>query len=715
MARKSAKEVNDPAQQWIKVIATYEREFSKWEKRTEKILKRYRDDPQNSRGYNLAKFNILWSNVQTVIPAVFSRLPKPDVSRRFKDNDPVGRVAAMILERALEYEIDHYSDYRAAMDQSVFDRFLGGRGTSWVRYEPHITTVDIPEDGLEVTEDADEAEDETPEQNEQIEYECAPCDYVHWKDFGHTIARTWEEVTAVWRRVYMSRDALNERFGEEIGGKVPLDTKPEDMKKSAGDGDMYEAVIYEIWDKTSNKAYWLSKSLGQIIDEKEDPLELENFWPCPKPLYATLTTDNLIPTPDFALYQDQANTLDIISDRIEGLVKALQVKGVYDASVPELARVFTEGESGSMIPVKNWAAFAEKNGLKGAINLIDLVPIFQALQACYQAAEEQKKQIYEITGMADIIRGSTEAGESATAQKLKSQFGSMRLRAQQMKVAQFATELLQIKAQIICKHFQPDTIIKIGGCLELSEQDQLIVPKAIALLKDADTSSFRIEVAADSMVQMDEIQEKQDRVEFLGAVSSFLEKALPVGQQSPELVPLMMEMLKFGVTGFKVGKGMEGQFDETAEKLKQMAAQPKQPPVDPEKTKADAQIQVEQMKSQLADQQHQRELMANQQAEQANAQRTMQLEQHKQEMQAQQIQHQNQVEAQRSQLQAQQDAQLEQLRMANDAKLEQMRHNLELMIANMNNQAKVEVAEIAANTTLQTAQITAAQAAQGAE
>src|SRR5512147_388014 len=155
------KQTNDTAQQWIKAIATYDKEFNKWEKRVEKIIRRYRDEPQNSRGYNLAKFNILWSNVQTAIPAVYSRLPQPDVSRRFKDNDPVGRVAALILERALSYELDHYPDYRASMEQCVQDRFLGGRGISWVRYEPHTKMIDSPEDGFQVTEDTDEAEDDT--------------------------------------------------------------------------------------------------------------------------------------------------------------------------------------------------------------------------------------------------------------------------------------------------------------------------------------------------------------------------------------------------------------------------------------------------------------------------------------------------------------------------------------------------------------------------
>lgn len=697
------KKPEDKASQWIKAIATYDKEFNKWEKRVEKIIRRYRDDPQNSRGYNLAKFNILWSNVQTAIPATFSRLPKPDVSRRFKDNDPVGRVAALLLERGLQYEVDHYPDYRAAMEQSVLDRFLGGRGLAWVRYEPHIKTME-PDDGYQITEDTDEAEEEDqeqPEPNEVIEYECAPCDYVHWKDFGHTVARTWEEVTAVWRKVYMSRDSLVERFGEEIGYKIPLDTKPDEMKKSAGDGDQYEAVIYEIWDKSSNKAYWLSKSLGEIVDEKEDPLELENFWPCPRPLYATLTTDSLVPTPDFALYQDQANTLDVISDRIEGLIKALQVKGAYDASQKDLARIFTEGESGTMIPVTNWSAFAEKSGLQGSISMVDLKPIYEALNACYMAAEQQKKQIYEITGLSDIVRASTDPNETATAQKMKGQFGSMRLRAMQSKVAQFATELLQIKAQIICKHFTPETIIKIGGAAELIEADQQLVPQAIQLLKTADTASFRIDIQADSMVQIDEVQEKADRMEFLKASGQFLKEALPVGINSPEMVPLLMEMLKFGVTGFRVGKTVEGEFDNTAEKLKQAAAQPKQPKPDPEMMKIQAQQQAAQQQMQL-----------DLQVEQQKNQMQMQVEAHKQQVQAEQNAHQNQLEAQRAQIQAQFEAQLEQQRIQSEARLAQMEQNMQIMLAHINNQAKIEIAEIGAATTLQSAQVAAAKGAE---
>ena len=325
---------------WYNTIAGYERAYKEWESRTDRIIKRYRDDSRTRNNPN-ARFNILWSNVQTITPAIFARLPRPDVSRRFRDNDPVARVASMMLERALDYEITHYGDYKSAMSQSVLDRLLGGRGTSWVRYEPHIAGSgtegeDVPEDGLQVTEDTDEAETEGGmyrEDQERIEYECAPCDYVYWRDFGHTIARTWEEVTAVWRKVYMTRPALVERFGEELGNKIPLDTKPENSKtfnERMGEGAS-EALVYEIWDKTTGEVIWLSKSMGKILDTRPDPLKLENFWPCPKPLYATLTSDKLEPIPDFTLYQDQAKQLDTLADRIDGFINALKVRGVYES------------------------------------------------------------------------------------------------------------------------------------------------------------------------------------------------------------------------------------------------------------------------------------------------------------------------------------------------------------------------------------------------
>lgn len=680
--------VDHTYEDWYKTIMGYERQYKRWEQRADRIVKKYKDDSRYDRNPN-ARFNILWSNVQTIQPAIFARLPRPDVSRRFRDNDPIGRVASMMLERALEYEIEHYGDYKSAMNNAVLDRLLGGRGVAWVRYEPHIVgemsgeADEAPDDGYQVTEDSDEAE--TPEgieneNPERIEYECAPVDYVHWKEFGHSPnARTWEEVTCVWRKVYMTRPALVERFGEELGYKIPLDTKPSDDKNSYKPMEgIYEAVIYEIWDKETGKVLWLSKSLGKIVDERDDPLGLECFFPCPKPLFSTLTTDSLEPIPDFVIYQDQARELDTLADRIEGLINALKVRGVYDASSSELQRLFSEGENNTLIPVDNWQAFAEKQGMKGAIDLVDITPFAQALAQCYQAMEQVKGQIYELMGIADIQRGQSDPNETLGAQIIKSNNASGRLKTMQHAVVDFATSLLTIKSQIICNHFTDETLVQISGAMQLSEQDKQLIPQAISLLRDQASKNFRIEVTSDSMIYQDEQAEKQDRIAFLAAIGSFMQSALPAAQASPELTPMLCEMLKFGVTAFKAGKQLEGIIDQTADDLRkqyeQSKGQPKPPPIEIQKVQMEQQAEMQKLQMQA-------------QLEQAKMQGQMQLEKAKQEYQAQENQLKFQLENQRNMEEKQMEMDLEQTKMDSN-------NNKELLLAYLNNAAKIETTRI---------------------
>lgn len=658
MAKKPTKEQVEEAtrlQGYLDAIAKYEREFKKWETRVGHILKRYRDEARaNTNAQENAQFNILWSNVQILVPATFARVPQPDVSRRFRDQDQVGRVSALLLERGLEFETQHYPDYRDTMRQCVLDRFLGGRGTAWIRYEPHFKTVSPikereEENGEQITEDVEAAEPE-----EQLDYECAPVDYVHWKDFGHSVARTWEEVTLCWRKVYMSEDAVRERFGEEIAKKIPYDATPEDLKRADRNAQTdikQQACVIELWDKERGIAVWFSKSMKEFLDEKPDPLKLQHFFPTPKPLYATLTNDTLVPVPDFTLYQDQARTLDTLADRAAGLVQMLQLKGVYDASADSsLARLFTEGNNGNLMPVNNWAAFAEKNGLKGQVDVYDLTPIVKALEAVYVAAEQQKQQVYEIMGISDIVRGASNPNETLGAQELKGQYASMRLRSMQADVSRFATDILQMKAQVMCSKFNPQTLIAISAAEQLSNQDKAFIPQAMALLvgqerlMDPEAESpnplraFRIEVSTDSMIQMNEAEEKRDRMEFLTANGAFMEKATALtaqaGVAAPIIVPLIMEMWKFGVTGFKVGKTIEGQFDEATEKLKQLASQPKPPPPpDPAMVKIQAEDKRHQNEMAMEQQRMNMEMQANEREKRME----MMLEQHKMNMENQRL------------------------------------------------------------------------------
>ena len=637
-------------------ITAYEREFGAWHRRVEKILKRYRADRPETD--DTIKFNVLWSNVQTLKAATFARTPMPDVSRRFKDNDPAGRVAALLLERSLEFQVRHFRDYSATLQQVTYDRFLGGRGTAWIRYE-----MKSAEAGEEISEDA---ETDTPT-GEQIEDENCPTDYVHWKDFGHQVARTWEEVNVVWRKVYLTKKQAEARFPKF---DLPLDSSPDDNgreKRSDQDNIGKLALVYEIWDKETGNAVWLSESIGKIVDEQEDPLRLEEFFPCPPPLTATLTTDSLVPVPDFSLYQDQANELDTLADRIDGLIKMLMVKGVYDGSIQELARLFTEGQNGSLVAIKNWAAFAEKKGLGGAIDIVEILPIAQSLGEAYKAFDQVKQQIYELTGISDILRGQTAPSETATAQQIKNSYASLRLKVYQSEVEKFATRLLQLKAEVICEHFDVMTILKLACVEQLSQADQQLVPQALQMLKGGVTRSFRVEIETDSMAYQDEQQEKQDRMEFLQATGGMLNTMMQMAQESPILMPLGAEMLKYGVSGFRIGKSLEGTIDQAIEQIKQQAQQAAQnPQPNPEAIKAQADAQASQAKIQS-------DAQLKQMSEQAATQRQQMTIQAAAQKDAQDKAH----EAQLAAIKAQNDHAMAQVQQDHEAMLEKIRADAE--------------------------------------
>jgi hypothetical protein len=341
----------------------------------------------------------------------------------------------------------------------------------------------------------------------------------------------------------MAKDEVIKRFGEEFKD-ITLTHEPmglEDMKKAgATEADMEsmkKAEIWEIWDKGSECVYWVAEGEEKLLDHKYDPYGLDGFWPIPRPLFATQTTDTLVPVPDFVLYQDQAEEIDKLTNRISLLIEAVKVVGVYDASQAGIQRMLTEGFDNQLIPVDSWAAFSEKGGIKGTIDFMPLDQVLQALNQCYQSREAGKQVIYDITGLSDIIRGSSVASETATAQQIKGQYASMRLKRMQMDVAMFASELLRIKAQMMCDLYSPQNLIQMSG-IEGTD-DGVYAEQAIQLMKSEPIRSYRIEVASDSLVEMDEASEKQSRTEFLSAFGQAMRDALPMVQQSPELAPLI--------------------------------------------------------------------------------------------------------------------------------------------------------------------------------
>lgn len=490
-------------------------DMQRWFKRGETIEKRYRDERSRTDEDGQRRYNSLWSNVEILKPALYGKMPLPIAERRFKDKDPTGRFASQMLERALRNEIE-ISGYDKAMQQVVSDYLLPGRGVCWVRYEPEIeegislpveTEIDIKDslgpivDKPKRTEGTDQSE-ETPwqrrsgaekpqlnkppeedleaeddleieklaETGDRILRESTPVDYIPWRDFliFPLRSRSWAEVTAIGKRVFFSRKQACGRFGKEIGKKLPLhrDDRGQSTNNSAIQAyDEDKVVLYEIWNKQNKDVIWISEGYEYLLDRKDDPLKLEHFFPCPEPLFANPTNNTIIPVPDYLQYQDQAVQIDELTQRIAMLTKACKIAGVYDAREKDLQRLLNESVENELIPVDNWAAFAEKGGIEGSISLLPVKDIVGVLNELMMCKQKQIEEMDRLTGINDIMRGTSDARETLGGVRLKANNTGTRLTARQNEVARFARDVIRIMADIMCQHFSPQSLIDVSGAL----------------------------------------------------------------------------------------------------------------------------------------------------------------------------------------------------------------------------------------------------------
>lgn len=597
------------ALRWITEIKLYEKKRERFDERAKKILKRYKDERASAR-VNDARMNVFWANVETLKPTVYARAPKPVVKRRYRDDDPVARVAATIVERGCDYWVEEEDGFDLTLRACRDDYLTVGLGVSWQRYVPHwrkepvfqIESVldgdgTMPHDAAmppmmqtEAGETVDPAEvlgdEDAGYYVERLDYEEIADDYVHWSDWGHNAgARTWQEVYAVWRKAYMTRQELRERFDATIGPdavmQIPLDAKPEGLGEDDAAAEQFKkACIYEIWDKATKRAIWLHKGYTDgPLDVRRDPLRVTGFFPCPKPLFATLAHDDLIPVPDYAQYQDQLDEIDKLTTRIEKLTDAMRLRGMYNAAHKNvLERVMDEADEADLIPVDAEALMGQAGGLQNAIVWVPIDQVAAALKVAYEAREMAKGALYEISGISDILRGDTDPDETARAQSLKAQWGSVRVREKQSEIQRFARDMLRIKADILVEHFDQMELLKIANVESLPEADQQLIPAALQLLADDRMRSFRIEIETDSTIAADEQADKQTATEFLTGMVQYVNGWLPVLQAAPQMAPLFGEGLKLIGRKFQAGDAMESAIEGAVETILQLGQQAQQPP-----------------------------------------------------------------------------------------------------------------------------------------
>ena len=586
---------------WLLELKIADKEERAWRKEAQRVNDKYRGESRNRN-----KFNILWSNTETLRPALYNSRPKPDVRRRFRDKDPVGRAASTIITRCLEYAIDTTS-YDDVIQAAVMDLLLPGRAVTRVRYVPSFTQVGTPEGHDEEAEDYGHESQEGNQ--EELAWEQVDVEQVQWDDFRRGPGKSWDDVRWIAFRHRMTRDDLV-KMNPEIGELIELDTADDDDVRKADQAvaDLFKTCeVWEIWCKEERKVYFVAESYKDSpIKVEDDPLNLLGFFPIPRPMIAVDDASSLIPIPLYAMYEEQAAELEQVTNRITRLVKGLKLRGVYDATISELSQIMRSDDN-DLIPAQNVSVYLERGGLEKAIWMLPIDQAANVLRELYAQREQIKQTIYEITGISDILRGSTVASETATAQQIKSKWGTLRIQRLQVEVARYIRDLFRIMAEIIGEKFTPQTLAA------QSLQPPELVMQILPVLRSDMMREFHIDVETDSTVAASIESDMSGMREVLQGVVEFTQGIGPAVQAGAVPIEAAKEIILAIVRRARMGNAVEDAW-EGLQPPKQGGMDPKQ--IEAAKQKYEQTIQQLQQQLQQAGQAMQQAQQAQQAAEQ---------------------------------------------------------------------------------------------------
>jgi|SRR5882724_1784656 len=642
------------ARTWKKELQLAGKREKEWRDAAEKVVKRYR--AEDKKKGNVA---ILWSNTETLRPAIYNSRPNPDVRRRFRDADPVGKAVSEVLERSLMVMVD-YECTDQTLKNDTLDGLLVGRGCSRIRYVPSLRQVGESEkqpgappeqSGEQSANQIDSDAEGGQEEQEEVEYEQVLPEHVDWRDLRIGYGRTWEEVPSVFFRHKLTKPDALKKFNEEDIASVKFAAPMEDDPKKIGEQvneTQKVAEFWEVWDKIGKRVFFIQDEAKQLIfptdnPDGEPPIEFADFFPIPCPLYLIENTGSLLPLIPYHQYEEQAKQLDRISGRIDKITQGMRLRAMYDAKLFGELDDLMQSDDNEMMPVQNAQAWAD-GGLDKAISWFPTENASALLEGLYKARAEQKAIIDEITGISDIIRGATDPNETKGAQDLKATFGSVRLQRMQKEVQRYAKDLMRLASEAMCAKFAPETFAEMTelqfptaqqkAMLRMQAQHAqmmagqppqpgqppppdpalLQVPswdEIMQLMRSSAMRRFKIDVETDSTVAGTLNSDMQGLSQVLTAVHEALTGLTPIVQSGMLPIDAAKELIMTIIRRARMGIAVEDVFEKM---------QAPKPPPDPNAGKAQAEVAKVQAQSQADAQRTQVEAQAKVQVAQADAQ-----------------------------------------------------------------------------------------------
>lgn len=438
-------------------------------------------------------YNIFYSNVQLLKAYLLTNNPKPEVERRFLKKTASDKLQyntalelANILEGALSYYTDRADFFTKLKDGVIENATKVGRGVLWVSYEPKIEQV----------------VDELGNVSEVVTDRTIKLDALGYEDYACSTSVNKEQVWWKARRHLLGKSELKEQFG--------YDATDDELNFSTGkESDRKLAEVWEIWDKTTKKRLYILGNCvrNEFLKEDDDPYGIETFFPCEDITFIT-NGKNVIPIPEYELYRKKAVELNKVSASADLLEQKVKFVITTDKTNQDNALDMANASEGDIVTLNT------PNPLAGGNNgaYLGYMPIDQAI-ALLEHREIKKAQlkqdIYDITGIADIMRGATDATETATAQQIKGVFGTMRFQDKQKCVQSFVVNVFEIIAEIICENWDAETLADITSTYLPSEDEKNAIKAKIAEIQVIQSNPQYIQAAQLGQIQVPQVSKEE--------------------------------------------------------------------------------------------------------------------------------------------------------------------------------------------------------------
>lgn len=510
---------------------------------------------------------------------------------------------------------------------------------------------------------------------------------VSFRDILHTPnARHWEEIDWIDFKSMMTKEDVRDRFGDEIAEKITYSSHDGDEDRADAPEEkeapvpVLYAEVHEVWNKRKKEVYWLCLNYADdFLDVKPDIYELDGFFPCPPFMLGTVGPDDLYAIPDYVQLRPLILQLHGMANRLKTLVFAVKRRGIYDASVPELADLGSTTGEAEFLAVNQFAQqITQKGGLDQIVQFFPTDEIVSAVNQMVQLMQQYEDAFNQIYGIPDILRGVSDPNETAAAQQLKGKFLSLRFSAVQREFQRLVRDDIELMCDLAIKKFPVEKLEDICGVNYWAPEDQELWQQVVMLLQDDCERKVRIDIETDSTITMNQAEDVVQRNYLAKTLFDGIAACSSAMQQSPQMGVVGMEALLHVVQAVRHGKELESKL---AAAIKEMSKPPEgPPPPDPAMVKAQAQAQAQQTRAQADIAIANNKAQAEMAQDSAKTQHEMGLEQMKLEHDRSVGEYRAQIEMMKAQMKAELEQQMAAHKMA-----------LEAMHARINEQTNAQI------------------------